>query len=152
MLKVTFSLPSPALPKLPFYYFLSTFSSKMASENCLLELEAWKPNFSGCESAIIIPKSLKKVKQYWNQSLQYEAKKTNKQTKKKNVNCYVVSLILQNTSFKPMLNKLTLVARYVKFNSWIKKFNPWLTLTGVRATETNPRLTFNHWLGGLTVG
>ena len=51
-----------------------------------------------------------------------------------------------------MLNKLTLVARYVKFNSYLKKFNPWLTLTGVRATETNPRLTFNHWLGGLTVG
>ena len=27
-----------------------------------------------------------------------------------------------------------------------KKFNPWLTLTSVRATEANPRLTFNHWL------
>ena len=47
-----------------------------------------------------------------------------------------------------MVNKLTLVARYVKFNASQKKFNPWLTLTGVRATETNPRLTFNHWLGG----
>ena len=120
----------------------------MASENSLLELEAWKPNFSGRESAIIIPKSLKKIKQYWNQSLQYEGKKK----KEKKINCHVVSLILQNTSFKPMLNKLTLVARYVKFNSYLKKFKPLLTLTGVRATETNPRLTFNHWLGGLTVG
>ena len=114
MFKVSFLLPSPALPKLPFYYLLSTFSSKMASENSLLELEARKPNFSGRESAIIIPKSLKKIKQYWNQSLQYEAKK---KKKKKKINCHVVSLILQNTSFKPMLNKLTLVARYVKFIS-----------------------------------
>ena len=78
--------------------------------------------------------------------------KKKKERKKKKINCHVVSLILQNTSFKPMLNKLTLVARYVKFNSYLKKFNPWLTLTGVQATETNPRLTFNHWLGGLTVG
>ena len=53
----------------------------MASENSLLELEAWKPNFSGRESAIIIPKSLKKIKQYWNQSLQYEAKKKKKKEK-----------------------------------------------------------------------
>ena len=75
-----------------------------------------------------------------------------KQKKKKKINCHVVSLILQNTSFKPILNKLTLVSWYVKFNSWLKKLNPWLTLTGVRATETNPRLTFNHCLGGLTVG
>ena len=75
-----------------------------------------------------------------------------KQKKEKKINCHVVSLILQNTSFKPILNKLTLVSRYVKFNSWLKKLNPWLTLTGVRATKTNPRLTFNHCLGGLTVG
>ena len=72
--------------------------------------------------------------------------------KKKKINCHVVSLILQKKSFKPILNKLTLVSRYVKLNSWLKKLNPWLTLTGVRATETNPRLTFNHCLGGLTVG
>ena len=40
-LKVTFSLPSPSsMLKLPFYYILSTFNSKMDAENSLLELEA----------------------------------------------------------------------------------------------------------------
>ena len=33
---------------------------------------------------------------------------------------------------------------YLKMANDEKKFNPWLTLTGVRATETN------HWLRSLT--
>ena len=66
-LKVTFSLPSPSsMLKLPFYYILSTFNSKMDAENSLLELEAVevpavnktacrkrKPNFSAQEIAKI---------------------------------------------------------------------------------------------------
>ena len=40
-----------------------------------------------------------------------------------------------------MVNKLTLVVRYVKFNAWLEEFNPWLTLKGVGATET-PSVNF----------
>ena len=40
-LKVTFSLPSPSsMLKLPFYYILFNFNSKMDAENSLHELEA----------------------------------------------------------------------------------------------------------------
>ena len=62
-LKVKFSLLSPSsMLKLPFYYILSTFNSKMDAENSLLELDALevpavnktscrkrKPNFSAQE-------------------------------------------------------------------------------------------------------
>ena len=65
-LKVTFSLPSPSsMLKLPFYYILSTFNSKMDAENSLLELEAVKSLLSikppaGNENQIFQRKKLQK--------------------------------------------------------------------------------------------
>ena len=143
-LKVTFSLPSPSsmlkfpfyfpasrglsasswetsASREPFYYILSTFNSKMDAEwilclslKLLKSLLSIKPQ-AGNENKIFQRKKLQKYIAQRFEENQAVLKSTfipNTTTNK-----------MKRTSFQPILNKLTLLARYVKFNAYMVRRN-----------------------------